>query len=79
MPAMIFLKQEGMGRVFQLSNMVNKIAYHAENLAETRQIAEAAYHRVMSEHRYVDRAGKLLRFCLYWKQKKRLIPVPTGI
>ena len=58
---------------------VNKIAYHAENLTETRQIAEAAYHRVMSEHRYVDRAGKLLRFCLYGKQKNRLIPVPTGI
>ncbi|CAG4884153.1 conserved protein of unknown function [Georgfuchsia toluolica] len=58
---------------------VGKIAYYADNFVLTREIAEAAHHRVMSEHRYVDRAAKLLRFCFYWKQKKGLLPVPTGL
>lgn len=58
---------------------VAKIRHHVDNFTSTRVIAEAAYRRVMSEHRYVDRAAKLLQSCLYWKQKKRLLPVSAGI
>ncbi len=58
---------------------VRKIGQYASDFPESRRIAEAAHHRVMTAHRYVDRANKLLRFSLYWKQKKRLISVPTGI
>ncbi|HTY04742.1 MAG TPA: glycosyltransferase [Rhodocyclaceae bacterium] len=62
-----------------LEDCVAKITHYVGNFAESRRIAEAAHHRVMSAHRYIDRANKLLRFCLYWKQKKRLISVPSGI
>lgn len=58
---------------------LEKIRYYVDNFDVTRHIAEAAHKRVMAEHRYVHRAEKILRFCLYWKQKQRLIKVPTRL
>jgi spore maturation protein CgeB len=55
---------------------IAKIAHYVGNFGDARCIAEAAHRRVMASHRYVDRANKLLRFCLYWKQKRRLLSVP---
>lgn len=62
-----------------LDDCVEKIRHYVNHFDQTRDIAEAAHRRVMGEHRYVHRAEKLLRFCLYWKQKKGLIPVLTGL
>ncbi len=62
-----------------VADCVRKIRYHVEHFDLTRQIAEAAHHRVMAAHRYVHRAEKLVRFCSYWKQKQRLLPVPDRL
>lgn len=58
---------------------VEKIRFHLGSFELTRNIAEAAYHRVITQHRYVHRAEKLIQFVKYWKQKQRYLKVEIGL
>lgn len=58
---------------------VEKIRLHLADFEMTRDVAEAAHRRVMTQHRYLHRAEKLVQFVKYWKQKRRYIKVEIGL
>jgi len=54
-----------------LDDCVNKIQYYLAHFESSREIAEAAYHRVMQGHTYVHRAQSLVSAANAWREKLR--------
>ena len=52
-----------------LDDCVNKIRYYLANFDSSRQVAEAAYHRIMQHHTYVHRAQSLISAASAWREK----------
>lgn len=52
-----------------LDDCVNKIRYYLTHFDSSRDVADAAYHRIMQQHTYVHRAQSLISAARAWREK----------
>lgn len=54
-----------------LNECVDKIEYYLANFAQSREMAEQAYHHVLRHHTYTHRAATLYNALIDWHKRKR--------